>query len=185
MPKAGYCSECGTNVWLLANGSCANGHGAECVSGVYEDPGSPPAPQSQAPAPERKSAQVGVAVLVACVVVAMGVGVVGGYLLGNRSGYAGGSAAGYARGLKAGDAQGQSKGREEGAQDARDQLRDMNGSLINFTFGDPTGWTIMKVKKAPSGDQVYDYVTTKAFSMEDGTYRVSGDNVYTIGTSAP
>jgi hypothetical protein len=185
MPNAGYCSECGTNVWLLDDGSCANGHGADRVSGVYEDPGSTPAPQSQAPAPERKPARVGVVVLVACAVVAVGVGVLGGYLLGSRSGYVGGSAAGYARGLKEGDAQGQAKGREAGAQAVRDEARDANGSLINFTFGDPTGWTIMKVEKAPSGDTVYEYVTTKAFSMADGTYRVSGDNVYTVGTSAP
>jgi len=36
MPRAGYCAECGTHIWLDAQGGCANGHSAECVSDVYE-----------------------------------------------------------------------------------------------------------------------------------------------------
>ena len=38
MAKAGYCSECGANAWLQADGSCTNGHPATCISGVYEAP---------------------------------------------------------------------------------------------------------------------------------------------------
>ena len=38
MAKAGYCSECGANAWLQADGSCTNGHPAACISGVYEAP---------------------------------------------------------------------------------------------------------------------------------------------------
>lgn len=44
MSKAGYCSECGTNVWLTAEGGCASGHGVESISGAYD-----PAPASVAP----------------------------------------------------------------------------------------------------------------------------------------
>lgn len=36
MARAGYCSECGTNVWLAEDGSCTNGHSDSCVSNVYE-----------------------------------------------------------------------------------------------------------------------------------------------------
>lgn len=36
MAKAGYCSKCGQNVWLASDGSCAKGHGPECISGVYD-----------------------------------------------------------------------------------------------------------------------------------------------------
>jgi hypothetical protein len=36
MARAGYCSECGTNVWLDADGSCVSGHPASCVSDAYE-----------------------------------------------------------------------------------------------------------------------------------------------------
>jgi len=35
MPKAGFCAECGANVWLTEDGSCHKGHPAEQVSGVY------------------------------------------------------------------------------------------------------------------------------------------------------
>ena len=38
MAKAGYCSECGANAWLQADGSCTNGHPATCISRVYEAP---------------------------------------------------------------------------------------------------------------------------------------------------
>lgn len=36
MPQAGFCSVCGSNVYLLTDGSCMNGHPADCVSGIYE-----------------------------------------------------------------------------------------------------------------------------------------------------
>lgn len=42
MAKAGYCSQCGQNVWLTADGSCSQGHGSECISNVYDSV--PPAP---------------------------------------------------------------------------------------------------------------------------------------------
>lgn len=35
MAKAGFCAECGANVWLAENGSCHKGHPADQVSGVY------------------------------------------------------------------------------------------------------------------------------------------------------
>jgi hypothetical protein len=47
MPQAGYCSECKANIWLTPEGTCPAGHGAECVSNVYEAP-APPAPPSDA-----------------------------------------------------------------------------------------------------------------------------------------
>ncbi len=31
----GYCDECGTNVWLTADGGCENGHGQDSISGVH------------------------------------------------------------------------------------------------------------------------------------------------------
>lgn len=36
MPKAGWCRECGEWVWVDQDGACANGHGPECVGGIYE-----------------------------------------------------------------------------------------------------------------------------------------------------
>lgn len=46
MARAGFCSRCQANVWLLEDGTCQNGHPASSVSGVYES--EPP----QASAPE-------------------------------------------------------------------------------------------------------------------------------------
>lgn len=78
MAKAGYCSGCGGNVWLTADGRCPNGHGSECVSGVYEagatapPPVAYPQPVPVSAPPQGKShtgcvIAVVVAVLLACV----------------------------------------------------------------------------------------------------------------------
>jgi Tfp pilus assembly protein PilE len=62
MAKAGYCSECGENMWLDADGGCEAGHGPECITDVYDAPdgedlqagvpGSGPAPEPSPTAPE-------------------------------------------------------------------------------------------------------------------------------------
>ncbi len=44
MAQAGYCSECKANVWLTTDGTCPAGHGAECISNVYEASPAPAAP---------------------------------------------------------------------------------------------------------------------------------------------
>jgi hypothetical protein len=36
MAKAGWCAQCGANVWLAEDGSCVNGHEASEISNVYE-----------------------------------------------------------------------------------------------------------------------------------------------------
>ena len=36
MPRAGYCSECGQQVWLTSDGYCQMGHHPDAVSGIYE-----------------------------------------------------------------------------------------------------------------------------------------------------
>jgi len=36
MPLAGWCRECGEWVWVDDEGACQNGHGPECVGGVYD-----------------------------------------------------------------------------------------------------------------------------------------------------
>ena len=36
MAKAGYCDQCGANVWLKDDGGCINGHDASHISNVYE-----------------------------------------------------------------------------------------------------------------------------------------------------
>jgi|GEM_PF-2477570 len=36
MPKAGWCADCETNVWLTEEGGCVNGHAPDRVSSVYE-----------------------------------------------------------------------------------------------------------------------------------------------------
>lgn len=51
MAQAGFCSGCGDNVWLNADGSCSKGHAAACVSGAYEAPQPQPVPL----APQRRS----------------------------------------------------------------------------------------------------------------------------------
>jgi hypothetical protein len=38
MARAGFCGTCGENVYLDPDGSCPKGHGADCVSNVYEVP---------------------------------------------------------------------------------------------------------------------------------------------------
>jgi hypothetical protein len=60
MARAGFCTDCGGNVYLNeATGGCVNGHGPECISGVYEvGPARPPTaapvptPAPPAPAPQ-------------------------------------------------------------------------------------------------------------------------------------
>jgi len=51
MAKAGYCSECGRNVYLSPEGACELGHGPECVSGAYEVPEPTAADQGGVPQP--------------------------------------------------------------------------------------------------------------------------------------
>lgn len=46
MPKAGWCKECGDWVWVDHDGACVNGHGPECIGGVYES--EPQTPQQAA-----------------------------------------------------------------------------------------------------------------------------------------
>jgi uncharacterized OB-fold protein len=36
MPQAAYCRECGTNVYVRADGRCPDGHGPESLSNYYE-----------------------------------------------------------------------------------------------------------------------------------------------------
>jgi hypothetical protein len=36
MAKAGFCAQCGSNVWLAEDGTCVNGHDASQISNVYE-----------------------------------------------------------------------------------------------------------------------------------------------------
>ena len=55
MARAGFCNQCGENVWLAQDGSCPRGHAADQISNAYEaGPPVPPAqpqpqPQPQAP----------------------------------------------------------------------------------------------------------------------------------------
>lgn len=46
MSRAGYCSECGKQVWLNPDNSCANGHPPQAIRGVYD----PVAAVTQVPA---------------------------------------------------------------------------------------------------------------------------------------
>lgn len=36
MPTAGWCAQCGANVWLAQDGSCPAGHDASQISNTYE-----------------------------------------------------------------------------------------------------------------------------------------------------
>ncbi|MDR3686682.1 MAG: hypothetical protein P4L93_06990 [Coriobacteriia bacterium] len=38
MPRAALCSRCGTYQWVNADGTCANGHSAECLTDYHEVP---------------------------------------------------------------------------------------------------------------------------------------------------
>jgi hypothetical protein len=35
---AGFCAECGSNVWLAPDGSCCNGHPSYQITGIYSSP---------------------------------------------------------------------------------------------------------------------------------------------------
>lgn len=48
MPRAGWCRDCGEWIWVEEDGSCQNGHGPECVGGIYEAD-----PQEQVAGPEK------------------------------------------------------------------------------------------------------------------------------------
>ena len=48
MARAGYCDQCGANVWLKDDGGCVNGHDASHISNVYEAEAAPPAPDTSA-----------------------------------------------------------------------------------------------------------------------------------------
>jgi hypothetical protein len=76
MSSAGYCSACGRNVWLAADGSCQNGHGSECVSGVYdaENPASVETAVISEDVPKRRKWRTGV--VVGVIVAALAVGCV-------------------------------------------------------------------------------------------------------------
>lgn len=58
MAQAGYCSECKSNVWLTTAGTCLAGHGAGCISNVYEagTPAPPPSPEAAAPSASARPA---------------------------------------------------------------------------------------------------------------------------------
>jgi len=47
MPRAGWCRECGEWVWVDEEDACQNGHGPECVGGIYDA-----TPQQPQAAPE-------------------------------------------------------------------------------------------------------------------------------------
>jgi len=76
MAKAGYCSECGANVWLREDGSCQNGHPATAVSGVYE-----PITQPESAGTNRRSWPLVLAIIVAALVVVVGLCAVVGFSL--------------------------------------------------------------------------------------------------------
>lgn len=75
MPRAGYCSVCGANVWLRDDGTCENGHSAEHVSQTYEAEAALPEPPTAAPTSQHKRSnrRVIIAVVAAVLVVLLGV----------------------------------------------------------------------------------------------------------------
>lgn len=79
MPKAGYCAQCETNVWLREDGSCERGHPAASVSGHYDAPAPAetvvPSAQATTPKPRRRAIVVAGAIVAAVIVIALvGVG---------------------------------------------------------------------------------------------------------------
>jgi hypothetical protein len=48
--KAGFCTQCNSQVWLKDDGSCVNGHPAGSVSGVFEAAPAAPVPVASATA---------------------------------------------------------------------------------------------------------------------------------------
>jgi competence protein ComGC len=50
MARAGFCNQCGENVWLAEDGSCLRGHPSDQISNVYE--AGQPAPQAPQPQPQ-------------------------------------------------------------------------------------------------------------------------------------
>ncbi|MDO9108382.1 MAG: hypothetical protein Q7U89_05255 [Coriobacteriia bacterium] len=75
MPRAGYCSACGTNVWLRDDGVCQNGHAAEQISQTYEAETPLPEPLTMAPPsqPKRRRRGVIIAVVAAILLVLLGI----------------------------------------------------------------------------------------------------------------
>jgi len=93
--QAGHCSECNDNEYLTEGGGCVNGHGPECITGVYDvpDPGAgvpevapaapgyAPAPVTAAATPKKKRTGLVIAIVVILVLLlCVGAGV-GGFLL--------------------------------------------------------------------------------------------------------
>lgn len=83
MAKAGFCSECGENVFLTDVGGCSKGHPASSVSGVYEPPVSTSATAPPVPARKASSKLLIVAVGVAGLLALCGVCTVAGLLGGS------------------------------------------------------------------------------------------------------
>lgn len=76
--RAGWCADCGANVWLTPEGACPQGHGPASITGAYDVPEqeTPPAVGSvaapAAPAqPRARSSKRGVVLVVLGVVVAL------------------------------------------------------------------------------------------------------------------
>jgi len=57
MAKAGYCSECGRNVYLTPEGACEQGHGPECISLTYDVVAPPTESQPASPSAPAESAR--------------------------------------------------------------------------------------------------------------------------------
>jgi len=89
MARAGYCSACGRNCYVNADGSCASGHAATYISNVYEVPDAVPAhaapvvgyaaPETCEP-PKKKRTGLVVALVIVALLLLCGCGI-GGFLL--------------------------------------------------------------------------------------------------------
>jgi hypothetical protein len=71
MAKAAYCSQCGENVYVGADGRCPKGHGPESLSNYYDAPDdADPAAGSPGEPPQKKS-RVGLVLLIIAIVLVL------------------------------------------------------------------------------------------------------------------
>lgn len=173
MGKAAYCSECKTSVWLKEDGTCVNGHGPESIGQAWDAAPETPSPAASTPKTKTHPWRLAIAVGVAMAVLAGG------------AGFAYGAWRGRASGLAAGLAAGETAGYERGQTDAANLQKSTNAiwAPTSIYSGYPIQtdtWLLVKYEQNFPGSQPLScgWKVSKQYTVSDGTWRLSGDELY-------